>query len=55
MNINKFKQEICTIVDNLNDAAQLKAIKIFIEMHILNPDEPKLSEWQLKRIEESER
>ncbi|MCI0448877.1 MAG: hypothetical protein L0Y79_03705 [Chlorobi bacterium] len=53
MTTEELKSEIQNDIDKIQDAELLEVLKIFIETHILNPSEPKLSDWQLKRIEES--
>lgn len=53
MTLTEIKSEIHKDVDKIDNAELLDVLKIFIETHILNPEEPKLSEFQLKRIEES--
>ncbi|HJY63143.1 MAG TPA: hypothetical protein VJ455_03230, partial [Ignavibacteria bacterium] len=55
MKLIKLKKEIHKIIDHIIEPDSLLAIKIFIDTHILHKGDPILSEWQIKRLEESEK
>jgi len=51
MTLTEIKSVIHEDVDKIDDAELLDVLKIFNETHLLNPQEPKFSEEQIKRLE----
>jgi len=51
MEITEIKEVIHNDVDKINDSELLDVLRIFIETHLLNPQEPEFSEEQIKRLE----
>ena len=54
MNIDELKGRLHESIENINDDEFLLTIKDLIERKYQSSDNPKLSDWQLNRIKESE-
>lgn len=54
MNSNKIKERLHESIENIDDNEFLLTIKELIEHKYQPVDSPELTEWQLKRIKESE-
>ncbi len=55
MSINEIKIRLHEGIENIDDNEFLITIKELIEHKYQSSDSPKLTEWQIKRIKESEK
>lgn len=53
MKTRQIKTLLHESIENINDPALLLAVKEMLDRQYIPAAEPKLSEWQFKRIEES--
>jgi len=53
MEITEIKKIIHKDIDKINDAELLDVLRIFIETHLLHPQQPKLTNEQIRRLEMS--
>ena len=53
MSTQEIKMQLHKSIENINDNEFLLTVKQFIEKKEYSSEEPKLSNWQLNRIEES--
>ena len=54
MRAEEIKQQLFEGIENIDDSAFLMTIKELVDRKYSQTDSPELSEWQLKRIKESE-
>ena len=55
MKTRQIKTLLHESIENINDAALLLAVKEMLDRQYIPAPEPKLSSWQLTRIEESKK